>query len=94
MMNMIIGVRVCVTVMNSGCGIEKGYRSPRVLNFKQGHRPVAAAPLIALDVCVFSLHPPAGMCVRVCVCVRPCGWLCAEVVSERCRPACCNLCEN
>ena len=44
-----------MTVMNSGRGIEKGYRSLRVLNFKQGHRPVAAAPLIALNVCVFPM---------------------------------------
>lgn len=47
----------CVTVMNSGCGIEKGYRSLRVVNFKQGHRPVATAPLIALNVCVCVCFP-------------------------------------
>lgn len=51
-----------MTLMNSGCGTEKGYRC---LNFKQGHRPVAAAPLIALNVCVFSLCPRL---LYMCVC--------------------------
>lgn len=55
-MNMIIGLWVCVTVMNSGCGIGRGYRSEGVLNFKQGHRPIATAPLIALDACFPCVH--------------------------------------
>ena len=81
-MNMIIGVRVRVTVMNSGCGIGKGIWVSESVEFQTG---TPTGRRCATDrsecVCVFLV----STCVCVCACVD--GFVPRKRVRDAVRPA-------